>query len=72
MLTRKALDALCVADNQLPNPREQALAASSAQFPSVGKLPAEFTERFALDHDLRPTILSRLYIYACKQVSEAV
>ena len=50
-LTRKPVDALYVTDHQHPNPREEARAAGLAEFHPEGELPADFTERFALDHD---------------------
>ena len=50
-LTRKAVDALYVTDHQHPSPREEARAAGLAEFHPQGELPADFTERFALDHD---------------------
>ena len=50
-LTRQAVDALYVTDHQHPSPREEARATGIAQFHPQGELPADFTERFALDHD---------------------
>ena len=50
-LTRKAVDALYVTDHRHPSPREEARAAGLAEFHPEGDLPADFTERFALDHD---------------------
>ena len=50
-LTRKAVDALYVTDRQHASTREGARAASLAQCLPQGELPAEFTERFALDYD---------------------
>ena len=50
-LTRKAVDLLYVTDHQHPSPREEARAAGLAELHPEGELPAEFTERFALDHD---------------------
>ena len=50
-LTRKAVDALYVTDHQHPSPREEARAAGLAEFHPEGELPADFTDRFALDHD---------------------
>ena len=50
-LTRKAVDALYVTDHRHPSPREEARAAGLAEFHPEGELPADFTERFALDHD---------------------
>ena len=50
-LTRKAVDALYVTDHQHPSPREEARAVGLAEFHPQGELPADFTERFALDHD---------------------
>ena len=50
-LTRKAVDALYVTGHRHPSPREEARAVGLAQFHPEGELPADFTERFALDHD---------------------
>ena len=50
-LTRRAVDALYVTDHQHPAPREEARASGLAGFHPEGELPADFTERFALDHD---------------------
>ena len=50
-LTRKAVDALYVTDHRHPSPREGARAAGLAEFHPEGELPADYTERFALDHD---------------------
>ena len=50
-LTRKAVDALYVTGHQHPSPREEARAEGLAEFHPEGELPADFTERFALDHD---------------------
>ena len=50
-LSRKAVDALYVTGHQHPSPREEARAAGMAEFHPEGELPADFTERFALDHD---------------------
>ena len=50
-LTRKAVDALYVTDHRHPSPREEARAAGLADFHPEGELAADFTERFALDHD---------------------
>ena len=50
-LTRRAVDELYVTDHQHPSPREEARAAGLAEFHPEGELPADFTERFALDHD---------------------
>ena len=50
-LTRKAVDALYVTGHQHPSPREEARAAGLAEFHPEGELPADYTERFALDHD---------------------
>ena len=50
-LTRKAVDELYVTGHQHPSPREEARAAGLAGFHPQGELPADFTERFALDHD---------------------
>ena len=50
-LTRQALDLLYVTDHRHPSPREEARAAGLAEFHPEGELAADFTERFALDHD---------------------
>ena len=50
-LTRQAVDELYVTGHQHPSPREEARAAGQAGFHPQGELPADFTERFALDHD---------------------
>ena len=50
-LTRQAVDELYVTEPQHPSPREEARAAGLAEFHPQGELPADFTERFALDHD---------------------
>ena len=50
-LTRKAVDALYVTGHRHPSPREEARAAGLAEFHPEGQLPADYTERFALDHD---------------------
>ena len=50
-LTRQAVDALYTTEHRHPSPREEARAAGQAQFHPQGELPAEYTERFALDHD---------------------
>ena len=50
-LTRRAVDALYTTDHQHPSPREEAHAAGLAEFHPEGELPADYTERFALDHD---------------------
>ncbi len=50
-LTRKAVDELYVTEHRHPSPREEARAAGQAQFHPQRELPADFTERFALDHD---------------------
>ncbi len=49
-LSSKAMDALYVADHRHPGPREEARAAGIARLHPEGRLPAYFTERFALDH----------------------
>ena len=49
-LTRKAVDALYVTGHQHPSPREEARAEGLARFHPERELPADFTERFALDH----------------------
>ena len=53
-LTSKAVDLLYVTDHQHPSPREEARAAGQAAFHSERELPADFRERFALDHDHPP------------------
>ena len=50
-LTRQAVAALYVTDHRHPSPREEARAAGLAEFRPEGELAADFTERFALDHD---------------------
>ena len=50
-LTSKAVDLLYVTDHQHPSPREEARAAGLAVFHPERELPADFRERFALDHD---------------------
>ena len=50
-LTRKAVDALYVTDHQHPSPREEARAQGLAQFHPEGELPADYRERFVLNHD---------------------
>ncbi len=50
-LTRQAVDELYVTGHRHPSPREEARAAGMAQFHPERELPAEYTERFALDHD---------------------
>ena len=50
-LTNKAVDLLYVTDHQHPSPREEARATGIAAFHPQGELPADFRERFALDHD---------------------
>ena len=50
-LTSQAVDLLYVTDHQHPSPREEARAAGLAAFHPQGELPADFRERFALDHD---------------------
>ncbi len=49
-LSSRAVDALYVADHRHPGPREEARAAGIARLHPEGRLPAYFTERFALDH----------------------
>ena len=53
-LTRQAVDLLYVTDHQHPSPREEARASGLATFHPEGELPADFRERFALDHDHPP------------------
>ena len=50
-LTSQAVDLLYVNDHQHPSPREEARASGLAAFHPQGELPADFQERFALDHD---------------------
>ena len=50
-LTSRAVDLLYVTDHQHPSPREEARATGLAAFHPQGELPADFRERFALDHD---------------------
>ena len=49
-LSSRAVDELYVADHRHPGPWEEARAAAIARLHPEGKLPAYFTERFALDH----------------------
>lgn len=44
------MDELYVADHRHPGPSEEARAAAIARLHPEGRLPAYFTERFALDH----------------------
>ena len=53
-LTRQAVDLLYATDHQHPSPREEARASGLAAFHPQGELPADFQERFALDHDHPP------------------
>ena len=53
-LTSRAVDLLYATDHQHPNPREEARASGLAAFHPEGELPADFQERFALDHDHPP------------------
>ena len=50
-LTRQAVDELYTSDHRHPSPREEARAAGMAELHPQGELPADFTERFAQDHD---------------------
>ena len=50
-LTRQAVDELYVTGHRHPSPREEARAEGMAQYHPQRELPADFTERFALDHD---------------------
>ena len=50
-LTRRTVDAFYVNDHRHPSPREEARAQGQARFHPQGEQPAEFTERFTLDHD---------------------
>ena len=50
-LTGQAVDLLYVNDHQHPTHREEARATGLAAFHPEGELPADFQERFALDHD---------------------
>ena len=50
-LTSQAVDLLYVTDHQHPSPREEARATGLAAFHPQGEFPADFRERFALDHD---------------------
>ena len=49
-LRSRAVDELYVADHGHPSPREEARAAGIARLHPEGRLPAYFTQRFALDH----------------------
>ena len=53
-LTSKAVDLLYATDHQHPSPREEARASGLAAFHPEAELPADFRERFALDHDHPP------------------
>ena len=50
-LTRRAMDLLYVTDHRHPSPREEARASGLAACHPERELPADFQERFALDHD---------------------
>ena len=50
-LSSKAVDLLYTNDHQHPGPREEARASGLAAFHPERELPADFQERFALDHD---------------------
>ena len=50
-LTSRAVDLLYTTDHQHPGSREAARATGLAAFHPEGELPADFRERFALDHD---------------------
>ena len=50
-LTRQAVDLLYTTGHRHPSPREEARAQGQAQFHPQRELPADYTERFALDHD---------------------
>ncbi len=50
-LTRQAVDELYTTAHRHPGPREEARALGQAELHPQGELPAEYTERFALDHD---------------------
>ena len=45
------MDELYTTDHRHPSPREEARADGMAQFHPQRELPAEYMERFALDHD---------------------
>ena len=53
-LTSQAVDLLYTTNHQHPSPREEARASGLAAFHPEGELPADFRERFALDHDHPP------------------
>ena len=53
-LTSKAVDLLYTTDHQHPSLREETRAAGMAAFHPDNELPADFQERFALDHDHPP------------------
>ena len=53
-LTSQAVDLLYTTDHQHPGPREEARTSSLAAFHPEGELPADFRERFALDHEHPP------------------
>ena len=48
------MDLLYTTDHQHPSPREEARATGMAAFHPDNELPADFQERFALDHDHPP------------------
>ena len=50
-LTRQAVDELYTTEHRHPSPREEARAAGQAQFHPERELPADYRDRFALDHD---------------------
>ena len=53
-LTSQAVEVLYATDHQPPSPREEAQASGLAAFHPEGELPADFQERFDLDHDHPP------------------
>ena len=53
-LTGQAVDLLYDTGHQHPSPREESRAEGLAAFHPEGELPADFRERFALDHDHPP------------------
>ena len=50
-LTSQAVDLLYTTDHQHPSPREESRASGLAAIHPEGELPADFRERFALDHE---------------------
>ena len=53
-LTSQAVNLLYTTDHQHPSPREEARASGLAAFHPQGELPADFQDRFTLNHDHPP------------------